>query len=227
MSLKRAVGSLVPFLLVALAVVGCQAPAASPAPTVAPTAAPTKSAPQSQGGTSVPKQYGAPPIMAIDQNKSYTATLHSTEGDIQLELFAKDAPSTVNNFVFLAKDGFYGNVKFHRIIKGFMAQTGDPTGTGAGGPGYRFADEPVKREYKRGIVAMANAGPNTNGSQFFLMLADYQLPPNYTIFGQVTDAKSLETLDKIANTPVTKSPQGENSVPTQDVRITGVDIAEK
>ncbi|MHB0870082.1 MAG: peptidylprolyl isomerase [Chloroflexota bacterium] len=175
----------------------------------------------------MPKQYSAPPAMSIDQNKSYTATLHTTQGDIQLELLSKDAPRTVNNFVFLSREGFYDDVKFHRIIKGFMAQTGDPTGTGAGGPGYKFADEPVTLDYKRGTVAMANSGPNTNGSQFFIVHADYPLPKNYTIFGQVTDAKSLETLDKIANTPVTASRTGESSVPTQDVRITGVDVAER
>ncbi len=173
------------------------------------------------------KQYSAPPTMSIDQNKSYTATLHTTAGDMQIELFAKDAPKTVNNFVFLAREGFYSNVKFHRIIKGFMVQTGDPTGTGTGGPGYRFADEPVTRDYKRGTVAMANAGPNTNGSQFFIMHADYPLPKNYTIFGQVADANSLATLDKIANTPVKAGPTGEMSVPTQDIRISSVEIAEK
>jgi cyclophilin family peptidyl-prolyl cis-trans isomerase len=175
----------------------------------------------------VPKQWSSPPSMSIDQNKSYTATIHTTLGDMQAELFPKDAPKTVNNFVFLAKEGFYNNVKFHRIIKGFMAQTGDPTGTGAGGPGYRFEDEKVTRDYKRGTLAMANAGPNTNGSQFFIMHADYPLPKNYTIFGQVTDQKSLETLDKIANVPVTASRSGEQSAPTQDVLITSVDIVEK
>lgn len=173
------------------------------------------------------KQYSAPPALTIDPNKSYTATLHTTAGDMQVEFFPKEAPKTVNNFVFLAREGFYNNVKFHRIVKGFMVQTGDPTGTGAGGPGYRFADEPVTRDYKRGIVAMANAGPNTNGSQFFIMHADYPLQKNYTIFGQVTDPKSLETLDKIASTPVTASRTGEQSAPTQDVRITSVEIQEK
>ncbi len=166
--------------------------------------------------------------MTIDQNKSYTATIHTTMGDMVVQLFAKDAPMTVNNFVFLSKEGFYNNVKFHRIISGFMVQTGDPTGTGAGGPGYRFKDEPVTRDYKRGIVAMANSGPNTNGSQFFIMHADYRLPPNYTIFGQVTDQAGLSTLDKIASVPVNPDPRtGEKSVPTQDVRITSVDISEK
>ena len=173
------------------------------------------------------KQWNSPPPMSVDQNKSYTATLHTSMGDIEVQLFPKDAPKTVNNFVFLAREGFYNNVKFHRIIKGFMVQTGDPTGTGAGGPGYRFEDEPVTKDYKRGIVAMANAGPNTNGSQFFIMHSDYPLQKNYTIFGQVTDSKSLDTLDKIATSPVTTSPRGENSVPTQDIRITSVDVTEK
>ncbi|MHB1006762.1 MAG: peptidylprolyl isomerase [Chloroflexota bacterium] len=173
------------------------------------------------------KRYNAPPPMTIDANKTYSATLRTSLGDIVVELLPKDAPKTVNNFVFLARDGFYDNVKFHRIIKGFMAQTGDPAGNGTGGPGYRFEDEPVTRKYERGIVAMANAGPNTNGSQFFIMHQNYGLQPNYTIFGQVKDAKSLETLDKIANVPVSRSPQGEMSIPMQDVRITGVDVAEK
>ena len=173
------------------------------------------------------KQWNSPPPMSVNQNKSYTVTLHTSMGDMDVQLFPKDAPKTVNNFVFLAREGFYNNVKFHRIIKGFMVQTGDPTGTGAGGPGYRFEDEPVTRDYKRGIVAMANAGPNTNGSQFFIMHSDYPLQKNYTIFGQVTDSKSLDTLDKIATSPVATSSRGENSVPTQDIRITSVDVTEK
>jgi len=175
----------------------------------------------------VAKQYSAPPAMVIDPKKNYSATLHTTLGDIRVDLLPADAPKTVNNFVFLARDHFYDNVKFHRIIKGFMVQTGDPTGTGAGGPGYRFEDEPINRDYQRGTVAMANAGPNTNGSQFFIMHADYPLPRNYTIFGQVTDGESLSTLDKIANVPVTTSRTGERSAPIQDVLITGVEVQEK
>ena len=174
----------------------------------------------------MPKQWSAPPAMTIDQSKRYTATIKTSDGDMTAELFVKDAPITVNNFVFLAQQGFYDNVKFHRIIKGFMVQTGDPLGNGTGGPGYRFADEPVTRDYKRGTLAMANSGRNTNGSQFFIVLADYPLPKNYTIFGQVTDAASLTTLDKIGNTPVRMGGESVPSVPTQDVRITGVDIAE-
>jgi cyclophilin family peptidyl-prolyl cis-trans isomerase len=175
----------------------------------------------------VAKQWSSPPAMTIDSSKTYTAILHTTDGDIQVELLAKDAPKTVNNFVFLAKEGYYSNVPFHRIIKGFMVQTGDPTGTGRGGPGYRFEDEPVKRDYVRGTMAMANAGPNTNGSQFFIMHQNYGLQKNYTIFGLVSDKASLDVLDKIANTPVKASGSGEMSVPTQSVSITGVDITEK
>ncbi len=175
----------------------------------------------------MPKQWSSPPAMAIDANKSYSATIHTTVGDMTIELFPKDTPKTVNNFVFLSRQGFYDNVKFHRVVKGFMVQTGDPTGTGTGSPGYRFEDEPVTRKYDRGIVAMANSGKNTNGSQFFIMHADYPLQPNYTIFGRVTDPRSLEVLDKIAGVPVTRGPSGENSAPTQDIRMTSVDITEK
>ncbi len=171
------------------------------------------------------KQYSAPPEMKLDSKKQYFATISTSKGDMKAELFAKDAPATVNNFVFLAREGFYANVKFHRIMAGFMVQTGDPTGTGAGGPGYRFKDEPVTRKYDRGALAMANAGPNTNGSQFFIMHANYPLQPNYTIFGQVTTG--LDVLDKIATVPVTASRSGEKSQPTEDVLIKSVTIEEK
>ena len=135
----------------------------------------------------------------------YLVTLKTILGDIQFETYEKDAPKTALNFVTLAKKGFYNNVIFHRVIPGFMIQGGDPMGTGMGGPGYKFADEldPVtpsyKAGYKKGVVAMANAGPNTNGSQFFIMLADYPLPNNYTIFGKVT--KGQDVVDKIGNLP--------------------------
>src|SRR4051794_12590361 len=106
--------------------------------------------------------------MQIDPNKQYSATITTSLGTMTADLFAKDAPVTVNNFVFLAGQGYYDGVTFHRVIPNFMAQTGDPTGTGRGGPGYRFKDEPVTRKYVRGTLAMANSGPNTNGSQFFI-----------------------------------------------------------
>ena len=172
------------------------------------------------------KQWKTPPAMQIDPAKHYSAVLHTTKGDITVDLLTDEAPKTVNNFVFLAREGFYDNSPFHRVIKGFMIQGGDPTGTGTGGPGYRFADEKPRRGYGRGIVAMANAGPNTNGSQFFIChgLHSEGLPPNYTIFGNVTDG--LDTVDAIANIPTSRSGRGENSVPTEDVRIESVDINE-
>ena len=116
------------------------------------------------------KQYSAPPEMVIDPSKRYTATISTDNGDIVIELFADKAPRTVNNFVFLAREGYYDGVTFHRVIKGFMAQGGDPTGSGSGGPGYKFADEfhPALKHDSAGILSMANAGPGTNGSQFFI-----------------------------------------------------------
>ena len=211
--------------LLALAAVVTVAACATPQPTPTPTRpAATAAKPGAQGPATM-KQYPAPPEMTLDQKKTYTATIVTTKGNMTAELFVKDAPNTANNFVFLARDGYYTNIKFHRIIAGFMVQTGDPTGTGAGGPGYRFKDEPVTRKYLKGTLAMANAGPNTNGSQFFIMHADYPLQPNYTIFGQVT--KGLEVLDAIATVPVRVSPSGERSVPTEDVFINSISIEEK
>lgn len=165
------------------------------------------------------KSYSSPPAMGIDVKKTYKAVVETTSGTLELELFANEAPKTVNNFVFLAKDNFYNGVIFHRVIKGFMIQGGDPTGTGRGGPGYRFEDEPVKRPYNRGILAMANAGPNTNGSQFFIMHQDYRLPPNYTIFGQLVTGE--EILDKIATAPTDPGDR-----PKEPVKITKVSIIE-
>jgi cyclophilin family peptidyl-prolyl cis-trans isomerase len=165
------------------------------------------------------KSYSAPPQMSIDPKKSYVATIETTAGTMTADLFPGDAPLTVNNFVFLAKDGYYADVIFHRVIKGFMIQGGDPTGTGTGGPGYKFADEPVKRQYTRGTLAMANAGPNTNGSQFFVMHADYGLPPNYTIFGKLTAGQDV--LDAIATAPT-----GRQDRPNEPLTIKSVTISE-
>ncbi|MEP7158235.1 MAG: peptidylprolyl isomerase [Chloroflexota bacterium] len=165
------------------------------------------------------KSYSAPPAMALEPSKKYSATIDTSAGQMTADLLVTDAPQTVNNFVFLARDGFYDGVIFHRVIPGFMIQGGDPTGTGTGGPGYRFKDEPVSRRYDRGILAMANAGPNTNGSQFFVMHANYNLPPNYTIFGKLTAGE--DTLDKIATAPT-----GAQDRPTQPVTINKVTINE-
>lgn len=162
------------------------------------------------------------PKMTIDKNKKYTAVMTTTEGEITIELNAKQTPVTVNNFVYLAKKKFYDNVIFHRVIKGFMIQGGDPTGTGTGGPGYRFADEKFDGEYTRGTVAMANAGPNTNGSQFFIMHKDNPLPKAYVIFGKVV--KGIETVDAIADAPM--QPGGEGSTPVNPTKILSVTIQE-
>ncbi len=173
------------------------------------------------------QQWSSPPPLTIDTARSYTATLQTTAGEIVIELLVGDAPLTVNNFVFLARQGYYEGSPFHRVIRGFMIQGGDPTGTGTGGPGYRFADEPVQRPYEPGIVAMANAGPNTNGSQFFIVHGDDArgLPPNYTIFGRVTSG--MEVVDAIATAPVRPGARGELSAPVDPVRIVSVTIDER
>lgn len=164
--------------------------------------------------------YDSQPDMTIDLDKTYAATLHTNHGDIEIEFDAVRSPLTVNNFVFLARDGFYDGVIFHRVIPGFMIQGGDPTGTGTGGPGYRFRDElEGSGQYARGTVAMANAGPNTNGSQFFIMHSDYGLPHNYTIFGKVTSG--LEAVDSIAATPT-----GFQDRPESDCIINSVTVSE-
>lgn len=164
-----------------------------------------------------------PPEMQIDVNKIYTAMFETTEGAIEVVLTASETPKTVNNFVSLARKNFYDSTIFHRIIKGFMIQGGDPKGNGTGGPGYQFDDEPFTGEYTRGTMAMANSGPNTNGSQFFIMHADYALPKNYVIFGKVT--KGLEVVDKIA-TAKTVLDGRENSTPETPVIIKSVTITE-
>lgn len=140
------------------------------------------------------KQYPAPPPLSIDSNKSYTATFVTSRGDIVVDLFPKEAPNTVSNFVFLAKDGFYDNTSFHRVIDNFMVQGGDPAGTGRGGPGYRFEDEFNGNPHKHqvGSLSMANAGPNTNGSQFFIThIATDWLDGKHTVFGKVRSGQEI------------------------------------
>lgn len=168
--------------------------------------------------TSNAKQYKQAE-QAIKSGKSYTATIKTSAGDIVVEL-SKDTPATTNNFVFLAQEKFYDGVIFHRVIPGFMIQGGDPTGTGMGGPGYKFADEKFAGEYKRGTIAMANSGPNSNGSQFFIMHADYPLPPSYVIFG--TTKSGIEVVDKIAS-----GKTGPSDRPVEPITITTVEITEK
>ena len=130
--------------------------------------------------------YSEQPPMTIDTSKQYTATIETEKGIIVLELFASDVPVTVNNFVFLAREGFYDNTVFHRVIPDFMAQGGDPTGTGTGGPGYKFADEFTKHTHVAGALSMANSGPNTNGSQFFITYSPQpHLDRKHSVFGQL------------------------------------------
>ena len=136
--------------------------------------------------------------MTIDSGKHYVATIETEKGNIGLELFAGDVPVTVNNFVFLAQEGFYDGTTFHRVIPGFMAQGGDPTGTGTGGPGYRFADEFTKHTHVTGALSMANAGPNTNGSQFFITYGpQHHLDGKHSVFGQLVDG--MDVLEAFKN----------------------------
>ena len=168
------------------------------------------------------KTYTSTPEMSIDVNTTYTAELETSLGNIVIELFTDTSPITVNNFVNLSNDGYYNDVIFHRVIKGFMIQGGDPSGTGHGDmgkyPGYDFEDElDNPMNYEKGIVAMANRGPNTNGSQFFIMHEDYPLPYQYTIFGKVLSG--LDVVDAIGNVQT-----GENDKPNEDVVILNIKI---
>ena len=141
--------------------------------------------------------HSEPPTMIIDSSKQYTATIKTEKGNIVLELFAGDVPVTVNNFVFLAREGFYDNTTFHRVIPDFMAQGGDPTGTGTGGPGYKFADEFTKHSHCAGALSMANSGPNTNGSQFFITYEPQpHLDHKHSVFGQLTQGTEVLKLLK-------------------------------
>lgn len=171
--------------------------------------------------THQPKQWSTPPAMSIDPEKQYTATLETDKGDIIIELFADKTPRTVNNFVFLAREGYYDGTIFHRVISDFMAQGGDPTGTGRGGPGYRFEDEfhPQLRHDKPGILSMANAGPNTNGSQFFIThVPTPWLDNRHSVFGQVTQG-----LDVLLSIP----PREPQNPEYPGVRLNAVTITEK
>ncbi len=146
----------------------------------------------SQEEERTPLRYDAPPPMTIDTGKSYTATIQTNKGNMVCELFPADAPVTVNSFVFLSREGFYDGVIFHRVIPGFMAQGGDPTGTGTGGPGYQFEDEFSDRAHGTGALSMANAGPNTNGSQFFITHAPQpHLDGAHSVFGQLIDGMDV------------------------------------
>ena len=170
------------------------------------------------------KVYDSMPEMNIDISNEYSAVIKTSMGDMSIEFFTEDAPLTVNNFINLSRDGYYDNVIFHRVISGFMIQGGDPSGTGHGEmgkfPGYKFEDElNNQRSYDKGILAMANAGPDTNGSQFFIMHVDYPLPYQYTIFGFVTEG--LDVIDKIASVET-----GDGDKPINDVVIETIEVKE-
>ena len=168
-------------------------------------------------------QYSSPPTMAIDVKKSYQARfLMEGGGEFLVDLFEKEAPRTVNNFVFLCRDGFYDGVTFHRVIPGFMAQAGDPKGTGSGGPGYTFQDEfhASLRHDRQGILSMANSGPATNGSQFFITVAPTpHLNGKHTIFGKVTSGQDIA--DAISNVA-----QASGNRPTEPIVIERIEIQE-
>jgi cyclophilin family peptidyl-prolyl cis-trans isomerase len=182
--------------------------------------------------TSIPasaKQWSQPPAMQIDASKKYVATMETSSGSFKIELYGIESPKTVNNFVFLSREGYYNGVIFHRIIKEFMIQSGDPKGTGMGGPGYKFADElPPKHLYEPGIVAMANAGPNTNGSQFFICTGatsgNLNKMPNYTQFGKVIEG--MDVVMKIASVQTVAGPSGEVSKPVNPPVIIAITITE-
>lgn len=162
------------------------------------------------------------PEQVLGDAARYEARIATSHGSFRVALFADAAPATANSFAFLASQGFYDDTPVHRVVPGFVVQMGDPTGTGTGGPGYRFGDEldlARERGYPRGTLAMANAGPGTNGSQFFVCLEDVPLPPAYTVFGEVTDG--METVDRIAAVPVRGESPAE-PVTVESVRVEGL-----
>ena len=181
-SLSRMAGIALVLVTLLLASCGGQAPELSPTPEPSPA--------------SEPKTYSAPPPMTIDTSKQYTATIETEKGNLVLELFASDVPRTVNNFVFLASEKFYDGTTFHRVIPDFMAQGGDPTGTGTGTPGYSFADEFTEYTHVTGALSMANSGSNTNGCQFFITYAPQpHLDGKHSVFGQLIEG--MDVLEKI------------------------------
>ena len=197
--------------ILVLGVIGCGGPLDAPTPYPTPTS-------RSTDTQIIEREVG----MNIDQNSKYVATIITNHGSVEIELFAKEAPKTVNNFATLSRDGFYDGVIFHRVIPGFMIQGGDPTGTGRGGPGYTFEDEfdATLRFDKPGLLAMANSGPNTNGSQFFITTAPTpHLTGAHTIFGRV-----LAGQDVVEAISVVSTSAGDK--PIDDVKIQGIEIEE-
>ena len=167
------------------------------------------------------QQWNQPFEHQLKDDAAYTADLETNHGTITIELYPEDAPKAVNNFVSLAREGFYDNTAFHRIVKGFVIQGGDPTGTGTGGPGYKFEDERIVKDYEKGTVAMANAGPNTNGSQFFITEQPTpHLQGRHTVFGQVT--KGQDVVHAIAT-----AAKDDQDRPNEEIHIKSIKIEEK
>jgi peptidylprolyl isomerase len=180
--------------------------------------------PAADGSSERQTKFSGPPPMCIDPAKTYTAEMVTSMGSLTIALDPIQAPTTVNSFVFLARYHYYDGIVFHRIIKDFVCQGGDPTGTGRGGPGYQFADElPKAGRYEVGSVAMANAGPNTNGSQFFLISGQsgVRLPPAYALFGKIV--KGLDVLEAMQNVDTDRNDRPKDDVVIQSVTITETD----
>jgi cyclophilin family peptidyl-prolyl cis-trans isomerase len=171
------------------------------------------------------EMYPAPPPMTVVPASVYRAVLSTSQGPMVFRLLPAEAPVAVNSFVFLARQRFYDGLWFHRIIEGFLVQGGDPTATGSGGTGYTFPDEPVTRDYVRGTLAMANARPGGNSSQFFIVHQDARLTKRYTIFGTLQEG--FDALDRLAATPVTEGPTGEVSRPAEPALIERIEIIEE
>jgi peptidyl-prolyl cis-trans isomerase B (cyclophilin B) len=203
-ALSRASLTILAIILAVLLLVSCGGSAPEPAPAPAPS----------------PKSYSSPPAMMIDTSKQYTATIEMEKGNLVVELFAADVPVTVNNFVFLSREGFYEGSTFHRVIPGFMAQGGDPTGTGMGDAGYKFDDEFTAHKHEAGTLSMANAGPNTNGSQFFITFAPQPgLDGKHSVFGQLVEG--MDILNNLTERDPNQNPQFEGD------RIIRITIEEK
>jgi cyclophilin family peptidyl-prolyl cis-trans isomerase len=203
-ALSRASLTILAIILAVLLLVSCGGSAPEPAPAPAPS----------------PKSYSSPPAMMIDTSKQYTATIEMEKGNLVVELFAADVPVTVNNFVFLSREGFYEGSTFHRVIPGFMAQGGDPTGTGMGDAGYKFDDEFTEHKHEAGTLSMANAGPNTNGSQFFITFAPQPgLDGKHSVFGQLVEG--MDVLNNLTERDPNQNPQFEGD------RIIRITIEEK
>ncbi len=209
--LPRAVSIVLMMVIIGLLGIACGSSTPEPAPSPSPSPAPEPAA--------KPKQYGSPPEMMIDTGKQYIATIETEKGNLVLELFAADVPVTVNNFVFLSREGFYDGTTFHRIIPGFMVQGGDPTGTGRGSAGYRFDDEFSGHKHEAGTLSMANSGANTNGSQFFITFTPQSgLNGKHSVFGQMIEG--MDVLESLTPRDPNQNPQFEGD------RIIRITIAE-